>query len=186
MRQALAALALASASMAATHAGADDGDLDPMHRSPSHEHGELLLGAKGAFGLELLDRPEAEPDVVRVAAGGGAYVEDSLVAGWIELEVGVVAVRAEGETVLTLEPLLKKPFHLDVRVDLYVGVGPVLGLAFDDEGRSELVVGGLLALGAYLWVTDELGIDVDVTGQVAWIGEPAAELALGLGAVLRP
>ncbi len=175
-----AALAATLAWLAAAHARADD-----MHRSPSHERGEVLLGLKGALGIEWLDRAGDEPDALRLTGGGGVFGEGTLIAGWMELEVGAVVTRAGDELVLTIEPLLKKPLHVDPHVDLYVALGPVAGVAIDGEERVFGLVGGAVAFGVYVWLADELGLDVDLTLQLAWVREPAIEITLGVGPVLR-
>lgn len=158
-----------------------DGD---MHRSPHTAESDVLLGAKGALSLEWpLEGAEAQ-STPRVGGGAMAYAELSLVPGWLELELGVAAIATEGELALTLEPLAKKNFHVDERIDLYLGVGVVGGVLILPE-RTVPIAGGLLALGAYLWLSPTIGIDADLTLQLVHAGAPRLELTLGLGPVFR-
>ena len=154
-----------------------------MHSSPHTEESDVLVGAKAMGMLEHVDAEEQ--DLTHAALGGGLYVELSLVPGWLELELGAVALRMPDETELTLEPLLKKNFHIDERVDLYLGLGPTIGVALRDEGDATLIVGGFAVLGGYLWIDRVAGVDLDITVELASVPEPAVAVIVGLGPVLR-
>lgn len=154
-----------------------------MDRSPHTASSELLAGAKGIGLFERVDRQSAD-DETRFGGGGGAYVEVSLVPGWLEVELGLMATRTGDETVVTFEPFLKKNLHLDAHVDMYLGVGPVLGVVTMPEGARGLY-GGSLVVGSYVWFADWIGIDVDLTATLAFVVDPMVEVSFGLGPVLR-
>ena len=56
------------------------------------------------------------------------FVEWEAIDNWLELELGVAALAAEGGVEVPMDLLIKKPFRLARRVELMVGLGPELVL----------------------------------------------------------
>ena len=79
-----------------------------------HEH-RFVVGAGGA--LEAVGGSS-------VNLGGSAFLEWGAVDSWLELELGVAILAAEGGVEVPIGLLFKKPFRLARRVELMVGLGP--------------------------------------------------------------
>ncbi len=157
---------------------------DDMHGSPHTQESELIFGVKA--NVAAIDAPEEiDAQHPSPAFGGGLFGEGTLVPGWLELEVGVAVLALEGEVVLTLEPLVKKPFHLGESVDLYLAIGPAVGLALLEDGRR-FMIGAVGVVGGYFWMTPSVGIDLELSLQLASRdGVMEVEGTLGVGLAFR-
>jgi hypothetical protein len=107
---------------------------------------DFAIGVKGAYLASF------HHGVASHHGGGGAFVEWGAIHGWLELELcAKVFHDGESSTLMPIELLAKKPFHLTRTVHPYVGLGPALVLAFHGDTAAH---GGLTgALGTYFWLT---------------------------------
>ena len=127
-----------------------------VHSSPHTEESNWLLGVKG---VQL----NAFSDEGASTSGGGVgvFIERTVMPGWFELELSPSVVWVEGGTVVPIDLLLKKPFHLDESFCPYFALGPTLSLAFKEEA-TEVGVGAAFVVGAYIWFGEAIGLDVEV------------------------
>lgn len=80
----------------------------------------VVVGVGGAFELEVTSGA--------VHGGGSLFVEVLVIDRWLELELGVAALAAEGGVEVPIDLLFKKPFTLARGIELMVGLGPELVL----------------------------------------------------------
>jgi len=76
----------------------------------------VVIGAGGAF--------EVEQPSGSVHGGGNIFIEREAVEGWLELELGISALAADGGVVVPIDLSFKKPFRLARRIEIMVGLGP--------------------------------------------------------------
>lgn len=104
------------------------------------EH-SIVVGAGGATEIDL--------------AGGGAtpgaagFVEWEAIEDWLELELGMSVLAADGGVEVPAELILKKPFELGATAELMVGAGPEVVRTFGHSART--CVGGAVALDFMVW-----------------------------------
>jgi hypothetical protein len=67
---------------------------------------------------------EGEPDERVVHSGGTFAVEVTPIEHWLELEIGVTAVRADGSTEVPIDVLFKKPWRISRTFEFMIGAGP--------------------------------------------------------------
>jgi hypothetical protein len=58
--------------------------------------------------------------------GGTFAFEVTPIEGWLELEVGVTAIRAESSSEIPVDVLFKKPWRFSPQFEFMIGVGPEL------------------------------------------------------------
>ncbi len=160
-------------------------DVEEEH--PGHHHARFpnVLGVRAGF-LSVFDPGPDERGLYPGFLAGISY-ERTLVHEWLELEISVpVAIVTGEETVvgLPIDLHLKKPFHPSPRFSPYVALGP----AFDIEVRPQrrLAVGGSLAAGTYVWLSSQVGFDVELDyNLVALEGRPIHGAFVAAGMVFR-
>ncbi len=149
-----------------------------VHRSPHTEHSAWLVGLKGVY-VRAFNSHE------RALDGGGVavFAETTIIPGWLETELNVAVVDfEEGAAVVPDDLLFKKPFHIGSFCP-YVGVGPSMTIVL--EAGGEVLFGFVAAVGAYVWLHDHVGIDVELDyGLVAEDGVEH-ELTVAAGPTLR-
>jgi hypothetical protein len=102
--------------------------------------------------------------------GGTFAFEIPAIERWLELEFGVEAIRADGQTETAAGVLFKKPWRFSPRFEFMAGVGPSIA---DGTGRDGGTFWGLSSVADFmLWPMKNLG----------WYVEPAYELAFRDGA----
>lgn len=150
-------------------------------------HTQNLVGLKGlalvtiapSEGAEL--EPEAAGPSVTPHFGASFFYEREAVENWLEIELNVAVLSAPGGVLLPVDLLLKKPFHAGRHVTAYVGLGPALEIEILDGTE---VFGGLTgATGLYVWVTKNVGVDIEL--DYTLIVERGA-IAHGLGGGVGP
>jgi hypothetical protein len=155
--------------------------------APEHAPGHLVLGLGGT---SLLATTFADSLEHNGSFGGGFFAEYTAVPGWLAIELDVRLLGAwevdafHGE--LPIDLLLKKPFELSEKVELYIGLGgtvvPILITA------NPQVLGGLASVvGGYYWLTAHVALAAEVDYNLLF-GAPyviqevggSAGVALGL------
>jgi hypothetical protein len=131
--------------------------------APTRDHDEFehrfIVGAGGAFELELTG--------VFVHGGGNLFFEWEAIENWLELELGVSALAAEGGVAVPIDLLLKKPFRLARRIELMVGLGPEL-VIYRRTNRDGQFFALEVAADFMFWLSPRVGL---------WI-EPSYELTV--------
>jgi hypothetical protein len=117
------------------------GDTNPGDSADVLEH-TVIVGVGGAVELELADRS--------LHAGGNVMVEWEAIEDWLELELGVSALAADGGVEAPIELLFKKPFRLARWAELMPGVGPQVVVVSSSTTRAAYL-GGELALDFMFW-----------------------------------
>ncbi|MEO1174392.1 MAG: hypothetical protein AAFX94_20415, partial [Myxococcota bacterium] len=126
-----------------------------MHLSPHTEHTSVIAGLKLTQITSGLGEDEIEAGI-----GGIAFAETSIIEGWLEAEISAGTLILSDETVYPFEVLAKKPFHFGDFCP-YIAVGPTFDVVRHDSENSTLF-GISSALGAYLWLGQHVGVDVEV------------------------
>ncbi|MEL6184325.1 MAG: hypothetical protein AAFU79_06855 [Myxococcota bacterium] len=167
------------------HAASEEEELkSTMHLSPHTESSSWLVGLKG---LQLTEFP---PEGESLVGGGvGVFAETTLVHGWLELEGSLSLARVSGVEeaawVVPVDLLVKKPFHSGLFCP-YIAVGPTVAFEFLDEHEgTETLVGGAVVVGAYIWLSDWAGIDLEVDYAAVANGGVQHELTFAAGPTLR-
>jgi hypothetical protein len=82
---------------------------------PENEH-RAVLEVGAAFAKDTAGNPWSR--------GGTLAVEVTPIENWLELELGLSALRGTDGTDLTVDLLFKKPYRLSSRSELMIGLGP--------------------------------------------------------------
>lgn len=165
---------------------------ESVHRSPHLEHTEWIVGAKAIqFNVWETEKEEAtdeepalEKDVSLHGVGGGLFVERSVFRHLMEVELSVSAIALEGNAVVPIDLLLKKPFHLGPHFNPYVAFGPAVSIDIVD-GDADANGGIAFATGAYYWFDDHFGLDLDFDYTLVFKGDLGHELQIALGPIWR-
>ena len=91
-------------------------DLKPQEISPTDEGDHALVLELGAAG----DWSRAEG----VHPGGTFAFEVTPIENWLELEIGVAAIRGDTGTEIPIDVLFKKPWRFSPHFEFMIGVGP--------------------------------------------------------------
>jgi hypothetical protein len=151
---------------------------------PEGHHSHLVLGMKG---VRTIERVTTNERVLTLAGYGFATVaETAVLHGRIGLELDFVFTAPGDEMSIAGEPMVKLPWHLRSWLEPYVAAGPLALNIRDDRGHHFWMGGGQLVLGAFLWIAELAGIDLDLSFGAAHGPEVSmAELTIAIGPVLR-
>lgn len=116
------------------------------------EHHRVNVGAAGVV-LAVFGGEEG----AQAHGGGGIFLEATAIEGWLEIELNLRLLAADGGIETPIDLLFKKPFHLNRWFHPFVGIGPAVVPSF---GPRELRThfGGASAAGAHFWVGRRLAI----------------------------
>jgi hypothetical protein len=128
----LAALAFVASVEEIAHA-------EDQSETPEHT---IILGIGGAAELELGDGS--------VHPGGNVMVEWDAIENWLEFEVGVSVLAADGGVEVPIDLLVKKPFGLTRWAEFMVAVGPEVVPVSNPTTRTTYF-GGEFALDFMFW-----------------------------------
>ena len=92
--------------------------------------------------------------------GGSAFLEWTAVEEWLELELGIGLLRAEGGVELPVGLLLKKPFRLSRRAEVMLGLGPEL-VAYRRTPHDGNFVALEGAVDVMVWPTPRVGFSIE-------------------------
>ena len=151
-----------------------------MHRSPHTEHSSWLVGVKG---VQLTVVPAAGDTLV--GGGAGVFAERTAIEGWLEVELSASFVRVadEDEWIIPVDVLLKKPFHIGAFCP-YFAIGPTAAFVKREE-ENRVVFGGVAVIGAYYWLGDSFGIDLEVDYAVVSEDGVQHEVTVAAGPTFR-
>jgi hypothetical protein len=158
----------------------------PAESADEHDdhHAHLVLGMKGVRTVERITRPDG---VVTLSGYGFATVaETAILHGRLGLELDLVFTAPGDEVSIAGEPMLKLPWHFRDWLEPYIAAGPLALNIRDDRGHHFWMGGGQLVFGAFLWLADLAGIDLDFALGAAHGPEISmAEVTIAVGPVLR-
>ena len=147
-------------------------------------HPHLIFGTKG---VRTIERVVTHEGIATLAGYGFATVaETTLLRGRIGLELDFVFTAPGDEISIAWEPMLKLPWHLRSWLEPYVAAGPLALSIRDERGQHFWMGGGQLVLGAFVWIAELAGIDLDFSLGAAHGPEISmAEMTIAVGPVLR-
>jgi len=99
-----------------------------------------------------------------IHTGGTLAFEVTPIEHWLELEVGVAAIKTDDGVEMPVDLLFKKPWRLSRQVEFMVGVGPELVHAFGSNAGTFLGLEGVVDV--MFWRRKNLG----------WYVEPGYEM----------
>ena len=112
----------------------------------------LIFGVGGASEVELQSGS--------LNSGVNVFVEYEAIENWLELELGVSILKAEGGWEVPIDLLLKKPFRLARGVELMIGVGPQI-VRISGTERNGTFVAGELVFDFMFWPSRHIGLWVE-------------------------
>lgn len=117
----------------------------------------------------------------------GVSYERVIFHDWLEVELSVPVATFGDEEPLLVMPIdlhFKLPFHPAPHVSPYVALGPAVDVKLRPE--RDVFFGGAVAVGTYLWSSDQVGVDFEVDYNVVQEGETIVhELLFAMGPVAR-
>lgn|GEM_PF-1302233 len=164
-------------------AGAAPARAETVHASPHLEHTTWIVGARLVqFNAWNPGDGESPSETVN-GVGGGLFIERTILDGWLELELSAAGVATGDGTVVPVDVLFKKSFEFG-RVNPYVAIGPTISIDVVG-GEAETSAGCAFALGSYVWLSEHVGVDVDIDYALVSKHRTGQELTVSLGPVLR-
>jgi hypothetical protein len=103
-------------------------------------------------------------------AGGSAFLEWEAIDEWLELELGVAILSAEGGVEVPVGMLFKKPFRLSRRLELMVGLGPELVIYRQTPNDGEFIALEVAADFMY-WAAPRFGFWIEPSYELTARGE---------------
>lgn len=121
-----------------------------LHGGAHHEPAHDILAAK------ILGGASFDPEgIAHRRTGVAALYEHPFIPHWLEGEISVGAVLGEHGVFIPVELLLKIPFQLTQRWELYAGAGPAMLVDLDHE---EAYFGAVVSVGSFLWLSEHFGL----------------------------
>ncbi|MEQ9504042.1 MAG: hypothetical protein RIT81_44715 [Deltaproteobacteria bacterium] len=124
--------------------------------SEDHASKHFVLAAKIVAGTSRA------ADATTPLFGPGLDAELFLWDGGLELELAGAALLGHQVTSIPLELLLKKTFHVEERMDLFVAAGGIMNVVLHSEDPTSVVPGGIVLFGAYVWQGAHFGLVVEM------------------------
>lgn len=109
----------------------------------------VIVGAGGAAEMELGN--------AELHSGLNVFIEYEAIENWLELELGVSLLAAEGGREIPVDLLVKKPFRLTRHLELMVGVGPQI-VRVSGTDKNGTFFGGELVFDFMFWPTRQVGL----------------------------
>jgi hypothetical protein len=156
---------------------------ETIHASPHLEHTTWILGAKLVQFNAWNPGDGESPNQTVTGVGGGLLIERTVVEGWLEVELSASGVVTGEGVAVPIDVLLKKSFEFG-RLNPYLGLGPSISIDIVD-GEAEVSPGCAFAVGSYIWITDHVGMDIDLDYALVSNHGVAQELTVSLGPVVR-
>ncbi len=116
--------------------------------------------------------------------GTGLVFEHGFTSLPVEIEVSWASLHGDhGDSVVPIDLLVKLPIHLSSQLDLFVGLGPALQFR---PGAERPMAGGAIASGGgWLWVSEHIGLLVELDYAVVTGEQPTHEVEGALGVAVR-
>jgi hypothetical protein len=118
------------------------------HQSEELDH-TVIVGAGAAAELELGN--------AGLHPGLNVFIEYEAIENWLELELGVSVLAAEGGLEIPVDLLVKKPFRLTRHLELMIGIGPQI-VRISGTDKNGTFIGGELVFDFMFWPTRHVGL----------------------------
>ena len=116
--------------------------------------------------------------------GTGLVFEHEFAVTGLQLEVSWASLHGDhGGSVVPIDLLVKWPVRIGPHVDLFVGLGPAL--QFRPGAASQLAGGAIASGGGWLWVSEHIGLLVEIDYAVMLAEQTTHELELAMGVAVR-
>ena len=149
-----------------------------LNRSPHTEDTEQVVGILG------IQSSEFENGKTGFGGGFGVFYEPTIIEGWLEIELNPSLLWAEGDHVVAVDMLLKKPFFVHDVINPYVGFGPAVVITIGEE-ETKSRFGLTAAVGSYFWPWEHFGLDSDLVYTAQLTRNVIHELTFQFGPVAR-
>lgn len=147
-----------------------------IHKSPHLEHSSWIAGVR------VVQFDTFETDERVSGLGPGLSLERNVINGWLEVEIALAAIRHEGAWTVPVDFIFKKPFHFGALCP-YVGIG--LAGSMKTHGETEFHLGASSILGTYWWLTDVVGIDLEIEYNLIPEDGLVQEVVVAIGPAFR-
>lgn len=155
-----------------------------IFRSPHLDHTSLITGVGFAHYNAWNPGFDEEPAEQVGAPGVRGFLEINAIEHILEIELSAAGFWDGNKRFVTLDLLAKRSFEFE-RFNPYVGIGPSLSIDILEE-ETTTAVGATLGAGGYYWLTDHIGVDVDVAYSLISRGPSTGqELVIAVGPVVR-
>ena len=116
--------------------------------------------------------------------GTGLVFEHAFATSGLEVELSWASLHGDhGGSVVPIDLLIKVPMHVSHHLDLFVGAGPAL--QFRPGATHPLAAGGIATGGGWLWVSEHIGLLVELDYAVVLAEQPTHELEAAMGVAVR-
>ena len=95
-------------------------------------------------------------------SGANAFLEYEAIESWLELELEISLLAAEGGREVPIDLLVKKPFRLSRDIELMIGIGPEIVRVWGTE-KNGTFVGGELVFDFMFWPSRHVGLWIEPT-----------------------
>jgi hypothetical protein len=112
--------------------------------------------------------------------GPNLAIEVTPIDNWLELELGVSALRASGSTEWESELLFKKPFELSEKIELMAGLGPTWTHTHA-QGERANSAGVELGFDVMFWRTRRWGWYLEPSYSIGFNGDRPRAVGLTAG-----
>ncbi|MDF1665445.1 MAG: hypothetical protein P1V97_27040 [Planctomycetota bacterium] len=144
--------------------------VDDTHRMSREEREakECLIGVKGLAIFGRVDRDRGEENRREVAIGSALFIERAFIPGILEIELSVgwaEVIDADNDKSVKIYPMdltFKMPFHVNSRINPYLGLGFGLTIEDSEEGTEE-EFGITSVVGTYIWWDEQIGLDLELS-----------------------
>jgi hypothetical protein len=155
---------------------------EQTHSSVHEDH--VMAGVKGVTVSEVAHTRAGSNALNGYGAAG--FGEATLMHDALALEFDFVITTPGDELSWSAEPLVKLPFHMSHWFEPYVAAGPMFVHVRDGHGQHFSLGGAQLVAGAYAWLADALGLDIDISLGAAHGPEMSMmEMVFAVGPVMR-
>ncbi len=170
--------------LASSAHAAEGTQVETLPAAPGHQRPHLVLGMKA---VSTIERAITRERIATLSGYGFASVaETAVLDGRLGIELDFVFTAPDDELTMAGEPMLKLPWHLRTWFEPYLAAGPLVIRVHDDRGQHFWLGGGQVVAGAFLWLAELGGLDLDLSlGAAHGPGMSVTELTVAIGPVLR-
>jgi len=143
-----------------------------------------VIGVKAAQ-VTAFEPGHGEKHNETVAAfGGGIFVERTIAPWGIDLGLSAVAAADHQRTIAPIDLLVKKAWEPGSHWTAYVGAGPTVSIDVEEHG-THAYPGGSVVGGIYVWLSDAVGLDLEIDYALLAEHGVAQELQVAVGPMVR-
>lgn len=135
----------------------------------------FVVGIGGAAEVELADGS--------FHPGVNLMFEWGAIENWLEIELGVSVLAAEGGVEVPVDLLFKKPFRLSPRAELFVGLGPQIVHVANPTTKATYF-GAEFALDFFYWQSQRFGLWVEPSFGVVFRDNVSTSIGVTAGLIV--